>query len=328
MENVSEDLFKPLKTPDFRTKMSIAHLEGENSAYLKCETTIDASVEECAAYNYLFMSRKRIKLNDRPDIIRREAKHFNNHASEFYLVQDFGKGSIPRKFLTNQVWQKMGHGKIVHVAQDILHSELFDEAAEAETSNFDSWRYRTTKVLATPNSNIPSHKYVRAKMAGILFCEQKNADIKISNLTHIIQVDLCGLIVFKPSDLASADFFSDFHVLRAHFSRDREIDEIRRNAIICRIDCDSHFTEEEQNEIQRARDQFKMFTNSEGSKVTINTGDEFVSAVGGKMGGKIWCKLSTTVRCKGVEALAFVMDVTSRSLMSEHDVVDGKCQRV
>ncbi|GMI52481.1 hypothetical protein ScalyP_jg737, partial [Parmales sp. scaly parma] len=36
MENVKEDLFTPLNSPDFRTKMSIAHIEGDSDAYLKC----------------------------------------------------------------------------------------------------------------------------------------------------------------------------------------------------------------------------------------------------------------------------------------------------
>jgi len=50
MTKVHSDAFRPLKSPDFRTKMSIAHVEGENNAYMKCEVIIDASVEEATAY--------------------------------------------------------------------------------------------------------------------------------------------------------------------------------------------------------------------------------------------------------------------------------------
>jgi len=35
MESINEKLFKPLNSPDFRTKMSIAHVEGEPNSYLK-----------------------------------------------------------------------------------------------------------------------------------------------------------------------------------------------------------------------------------------------------------------------------------------------------
>ncbi|GMI60560.1 hypothetical protein ScalyP_jg2635 [Parmales sp. scaly parma] len=36
MKSVKEDLFTPLNSPDFRTKMSIAHIEGDSNAYMKC----------------------------------------------------------------------------------------------------------------------------------------------------------------------------------------------------------------------------------------------------------------------------------------------------
>jgi len=37
--------------------------------------------------------------------------------------------------------------------------------------------------------------------------------------------------------------------------------------------------------------------------------------------GKVWCKLSTTLRCSGEKALSFLLDVNSRSLVNERDVV-------
>ena len=40
-------------------QMSIAHIEGDSDAFLKCVVNFDASVEECAAYCFTLMSRKR-----------------------------------------------------------------------------------------------------------------------------------------------------------------------------------------------------------------------------------------------------------------------------
>jgi len=60
-----------------------------------------------------------------------------------------------------------------------------------------------------------------------------------------------------------------------------------------------------------------MYNNSEGNTVGLKTADDFITASGHKMGGAIWC---TTLRCSAEEALAFLLDVTSRSLMSERDV--------
>ena len=39
--------------------MSIAHVEGDSDGYMKCVVNVDASVEECAAYCFTLMSRKR-----------------------------------------------------------------------------------------------------------------------------------------------------------------------------------------------------------------------------------------------------------------------------
>ena len=92
MNAVPNRVFRPLDNPDFRTKMSIAHFKGENDGYMKCEVIIDASLEEVAAYSYIYKSRERVKLNDRNDVLHRDATNINNHALDLVLLQDFGLG--------------------------------------------------------------------------------------------------------------------------------------------------------------------------------------------------------------------------------------------
>ena len=52
----------------------------------------------------------------------------------------------------------------------------------------------------------------------------------------------------------------------------------------------------------------------------MKTSNELVNAVAVQFEGKTCCKLNTTVRCGGKEALAFLLSVDSRSLISEHDL--------
>ena len=92
MNAVPNGAFRPLDSPDFRTKMSIAHVKGENSAYMKCEMIIDASLEEVAAYNYIYKSRERVKLNDKNNVLHRDATNINIHALDLVLLQDYGFG--------------------------------------------------------------------------------------------------------------------------------------------------------------------------------------------------------------------------------------------
>jgi len=301
MKNITEDLFQPLKSPDFRTKMSLAHIDGENCGIMRCETTIDTYVEDCAAYNFLIMSRKRMRDNEGSATVYRQAANINNHALHYNLIIDLGFGLNYRRFLSHQVWKRTEDGGMIIVFRDISESDLF-------------------RNIASENKN---RHIVTAHTSGYYWMmPEKNGCTK---LIVLMQVDLGGIIPAFVADSRAVDFLSDYGRMRTDHNRDREIDERSRSLIISKIDDDSIvLTEEEENDIQRARDHFKVFNNSEGSKFTLNTGDEFLSAVGGKAGGKIWCKLSTTIRCSGVEALAFVMDITSRSLLSEHDVMDGK----
>ena len=92
MTAVPNDSFRPLPSPDFRTKMSIAHVEGESTSIIKCEVIIDASLEEVAAYGFIYMSRKRGKINNTKNTLVRDATNTNNHALEIIYMKELGFG--------------------------------------------------------------------------------------------------------------------------------------------------------------------------------------------------------------------------------------------
>ena len=83
--------------------MSIAHVKGENNAFVKCEVIIDASVEEVAAFSFLFMSRYRVKRVNLTNTIIREAAVNNNHSFDFHTVIDVGFSLSPRRFLNKHI---------------------------------------------------------------------------------------------------------------------------------------------------------------------------------------------------------------------------------
>ena len=92
MTAVPNDAFRPLESPDFRMKMSIAHVEGESSTYMKCEVIIDASPQEVAAYGFKVTSRKKVKFHDRKDYLHQDATSINNHALDYIWIRDLGVG--------------------------------------------------------------------------------------------------------------------------------------------------------------------------------------------------------------------------------------------
>ena len=125
MDNIAEGIITELKTPDFRVPMSLSHVDGEPHAFFKCKVLIDATIEECCAYNFQFNSRKRMRINDRKDVLLREEKSVNNHNKEFLMFRAFPLGISPRSFMSRQIWQLSATGeRIDHNIETIKKSDL------------------------------------------------------------------------------------------------------------------------------------------------------------------------------------------------------------
>jgi len=139
-------------------------------------------------------------------------------------------------------------------------------------------------------------------------------------LTYMVQVNLGGHIPHQVVKHSATGFLSDFSAMRQLFSKDYEIDLERRGVLVEKFKIVNEHSKVESDEIERGKLLFNQFRNSERDKATVKTDNELVSAVAVEFGGKSWCRLSTTVRCGGKEALAFLLSVDSRSLMSEHDL--------
>jgi len=275
--------------------MSIAIIEGESDAYMKCVLNVDASVEECAAYSFTPMSRKRRRINDRRNVLARDAKSHNHHSQDYLLVWDIGFGTRPREWLTRHVWKRMGGERIVFGVESIENSNLFPSAAN-ENNNF-----------------------VRA--AGTSIIDFQSITEQSTMLTFVTQVNLGGIIPRQVVKLSAVGFLRNYIAMRELFSKDYEMDLERRGGLLVeKLKIVKDHSKVESDEIERGKLLFKQFLNSEQSKATVKTDNELVSAAAVQFEGKAWCKLSTTVRCGGKEALAFLLSVDSRSLMSEHDL--------
>ena len=275
--------------------MSIAHIEGDSNAYMKCVVNVDASVEECAAYCFTLTSRKRRRINDRKNVLARDAKSHNRHSQDNVLVRDLGFGTRPRQWLTRHVWKRVGGERAVYVNESIKCSNLF------------------------PSATIENNNFVRAGGTGYISFE---AITELSTkLTYVVQVNLGGIIPRQVVDLSALKSLNDYIAMRELFSKDYEIDlEKRRGLLVEKFNIVNEHSKVESDEIERGKLLVKQFRNSEQSKVTVKTDNELVSAVAFQFEGKAWCRLSTTVRCGGKEALAFLLSVDSRSLMSENDL--------
>ena len=288
--------------------MSIAHVKGESSGYMKCEVIIDASVEEVAAYHFLFMSRENVKLNIREGVLVQQTLLNNNHSFDYLHVQPIGGfGLKNRRWLNRQIWKKNENGSIIHAFQDITSSKLLMD------------------------DKMTKHDYVNATNVGYYLYEPEgNSDVSNggTKLTYISQMNLGGIFPRLVVEQGAAGMLSVFADRRKLFSKDYEIDLARREALLVKLqdvtDNKRGLEEGDESKIEGAKNIFRGFESAMGKRVTIETSNEFVAAVGRKVEGQFWCKLSTTVRCGGDEVLAFLLDVKSRSLLTKRDVESEK----
>ena len=234
-------------------------------------------------------------MNDRKNVLARDAKSHNRHSQDNVLVIDLGFGIRPRQWLTRHVWKRVGGERVVHVNESNEHSNLFPSAASR-------------------NNN-----FVRARTSSIHYIEPITEHS--TKLTYVTQLHLGGNIPRQLVDHSAVEFLSNYIAMRELFSKDYEIDlERRRGLLVGKLKNVEEHSKVESDEIERGKLLFKQFRNSERGKATVKTDNELVSAVAVEFEGKAWCRLSTTVRCGGEEALAFLLSIDSRSLMSENDL--------
>ena len=258
--------------------MGIAHIKGESAGYLKCEVVIDASVEECAAYNFIYMSRKRMRINDKKAILRREIKHTNDHSFDSLLLKDFGFGLTPRVMLLRNIWKRVGV-RIIHAVENVHESQLFKIGE--------------------------GNKSIQVKTVGI-YSYSPVDNGKSTKMIYIAQVNLGGIIPSAMINLSAVGVLSDHEVMRKNFNLTYKIDLERRELLMEKLRGSTvRHSKLEKDHVERGRNFFRTFQNSEGGKLAVKTDNELVKA----LVIKSYCKLSATIRCGRLEALAFLLSV-------------------
>ena len=232
--------------------MSIAHIVGESNGYMKCEVAVDASPEECAAYNYNIMSRKNKKINDRKDVLCRLSKNLNRHSKDFFIVRDFGYGLRPRQFMARHVWKRLGGGGIVHVVETIQHSTTFSDLMKKNHVATSFQQYRLYVPISSKTGNIST------------------------KLKYVSQTSLGGFVPSQMVKLTAVNHMADYIDLRQNFSKDFEEDSGTRKLLLeCIMEnIGKSASKVENNELERGKLLSKNFQISEGRKETIKTNND------------------------------------------------------
>ena len=95
------------QSPDiFVTMKSVFEKGGSSAAIGRAVTIVDASIEDCAAWENAKMTRERMKGHYDFGGLDRKVVKLTNHSELFYFVIDLGVKTIaPREWLTKVVWK-------------------------------------------------------------------------------------------------------------------------------------------------------------------------------------------------------------------------------
>ena len=296
--------FKNLSNPDVRVRTSVAHIKGDAPVF-RVSVTIDASVEECAAYVFQMMSRKKVKIKDQPGFIAREGKYLNNHTMEVLRVKDFALNLHPRFFLTQYIWKRTGEDVISICNGDVSSSTAFEQAY------LDSFLGNSVVVRECASWDIKGYTV---------------NEIPSSLITYTCQQDLGGVIahaVIEHTVLKSK--VSQFCDMRKEFSKDYEIDLRARKAVVPSMNIQGdELSELEMLEIGKCEKHFELHKISREIPRSVRTSNSsLISAALVRVTDTNWVKLTASVCCDADQALAFLLDANSRSLNSTRNVVWG-----
>ena len=203
--SLDESKWKLLKSPDIFVKMeSIFEEEKKSAAGIgRAITVVDASLEECAAWELARMTREVIKRQIDFGCLDREIVKLNNHAELFHNVIDLGvRGFDCREWLLKGVWKMIDQNTMLTGFEDIEHGDF----------------------------PIGAKNHVRASAGAFWKYEQLDdvAGIPRTRVTYIQQMDLKGFIphaVINSKTVGTLGYLSD---MRKKFDRTLDIDKSRR----------------------------------------------------------------------------------------------------
>ena len=111
--------FEELESPDHLVKMGKILIDGGGVG--RASVTVDASIEECAAWEIAKMNREQVR--DAGSLERSFTKT-NDHHGVYHVVYDLKiPGFQPREFLSSLVWRQLGD-KLVVLYDDVEHADF------------------------------------------------------------------------------------------------------------------------------------------------------------------------------------------------------------
>jgi hypothetical protein len=301
--SIREDQMEHLESPDDQTKMRKFFVPGQSSIVGMATAVVDASTEDCAAHQLMFMSREKQGENFEFNGMDRAQMKRNDHCSVIYNVYNAKvPGLQPREFLSLQIWKRqLDDNSIVFVVDAV---DLPNE-----------FPIRRNIVRATCS--------ILWKMAPL----PPLGGVVQTRVTKFHQIDMKGAVpkfVVNNKTVMENQLMS-VALTRKLFDRSLEVGAASRARLIEKINGHTdRYSIEEANAVENELAKFGLFEKNKSKKLSLSsplTEAKLISESDhrGLLDHRLTYGMAiTTVRTRPVDVLSFFLDTTSSS-NAEHD---------
>jgi hypothetical protein len=203
-----DENFDDLKSPDERVKMKLVHVDGASSGTGFATTVVDASVEECAAYEFYFGSREFRKTSKERGITEYHVKNGNDHTFYYITTRELGlPGFAPRDGRSKVTWFKQHDDKIII------------DVADTDQIQVD---------FPTKDGNVLG----KAHTVWVFEPLHTVGDVPQTSVTFTTKVDLGGVFYSSIMNKIAPRFLAQVSDLRKKFDKSKEIDAFKRQQAI------------------------------------------------------------------------------------------------
>ncbi|GMI48438.1 hypothetical protein TrCOL_g6642 [Triparma columacea] len=284
--------FDDLKSPDERVKMKLVHVDGASSATGFATTVVDASVEECAAYEFSKLGNREDTRNSKKQgITFLKVIKVNPHTIYYVTTRELGlPGFAPRDFRSKITWCKEDDGKLViDVADTVeLHTDFPVKAGNVLGNAH-------TVLVFEPLDPI--------------------GGVPQTSVTFTTKVDLGGNFYSSIMNKLVPRFLAQVSNMRRKFDRSRDIDASTRIKITSRI------LEIKEMSTETFDAKFVVPEGKKKVKGALPLSDTWIKV---EEKGKGWGNTTVTVGAGLEEAAAYFWDFESRV----HQETTGDVERV
>jgi hypothetical protein len=292
LDNLKQEDLKGIDSPDPLVEMNfiIAVIGSSSGAIVTATTTVDASIEECAAWDLLKLSREQLNRSKSRDIL---LDRTSSHHSIFHFIKDLNVvGFMPREWIFRSVW-----------------------------------KWQDAKTLLTAYEHFPDQpgfevnpKYLRGISSMVFYKYEKLPPLggmPQTRASFTQQVDLGGAIPRFVVDKAGVKQLMYLSTMRKRFDKSLEIDGVNRASIVEMINnhADEEYTEEEESTVADGISAIQAFKANPKKRQTSMKHDAIAKheLLVEEKNKATWGLATTIVHASAEEVLAFQWHTKARN---------------